>query len=242
MAGLAVLKACLDRQGAVACRIVRGDEPWPDGPAQLAAADGIVCYLSQGAQWFRADPRRLTALRDLAARKGGIVAIHWAVGAKDAEHIPDCLALIGGCHGGPDRKYIVAPALVRLAPGAGPIANGLADFRVVDEFYYRLKWARPPGLIRPVLQTEIHGQLETIAWMWERPDGGRSFGITSLHFHRNWELPTYRRLIVQAVLWSLNQPIPAAGVDVHLVPGSLAPAPPESEAVRRKLAEASASP
>ena len=49
--------------------------------------------------------------------------------------------LFGGCHGGPDRKYQVVSADAKVA-GKHPILNGLADFKVRDEFYYTLKFAK----------------------------------------------------------------------------------------------------
>src|SRR5262249_6807167 len=51
-----------------------------------------------------------------------------------------------------------------------PIASGLADFTVRDEFYYRLKFAKPEGSIKPVLRVRIDDSDETVAWSWERPD------------------------------------------------------------------------
>ena len=47
---------------------------------------------------------------------------------------------------------------------------------------------------------------------WDRPDGGRSFGFVGLHFHKNWERIEYRRLVSQAILWSLKMPIPEGGL------------------------------
>ncbi len=219
MPGLEVLLRCLERQPGLAVRLVNGDEPWSDGPELLAQCDAVVFYLSQGAQWFRAAPARLAALRELAERKGGLVAIHWAVGAKDAEHIDDCLRLLGGCHGGPDRKYTKTTTELRMAEAALPITRGIRDFTVYDEFYYQLKFVSPSGSVQPVLQATLDGNAETVCWAWSRPDGGRSFGFSGAHFHGNWQLREYRRLIVQAVLWSLDAPIPSDGVDVELRPG-----------------------
>jgi hypothetical protein len=62
----------------------------------------------------------------------------------------------------------------------------------------------------------IDGRPETVAWSWERPDGGRSFGFSGLHFHDNWGLPAYRRLVAQAVLWSVKMPIPRDGLRVEV--------------------------
>src|SRR5262249_19616150 len=91
---------------------------------------------------------------------------------------------------------------------------GLNDFKVHDEFYYRLKF--PKDGVRPILRVPIDGAAETVAWTWERPDGGRSFGFSGLHFHENWKYLEYRRLMTQAVLWAAKLPIPSQGVRVDV--------------------------
>jgi type 1 glutamine amidotransferase len=122
--------------------------------------------------------------------------------------------LVGGCHGGPDRKYKILQADVTVADAKHPIANGIKGFGVRDEFYYQLKFVKPEGTVKPVLQVAIDGKNETVAWSWERPDGGRSFGFSGLHYHDNWRLTEYRRLVAQAVLWTLQLPIPENGLPV----------------------------
>jgi hypothetical protein len=37
-----------------------------------------------------------------------------------------------------------------------------------------------------------------------------------LHFHANWQLPEYRRFVVQGVLWSLKLPVPSGGAKVDI--------------------------
>src|SRR5262249_9777239 len=152
------------------------------------------------------------ALEKLAARKGALVGLHWAIGTREAKHIEGCVRLLGGCHGGPTRKYQVLTAEAKVADPKHPVAAGLQAFRVRDEIYYRLHFAQPEGSIKPVLRVPVDGQDETVAWTWERPDGGRSFGFSGLHFHDNWDLPEYRRLVAQGVLWSLRLPVPAGGL------------------------------
>lgn len=85
-----------------------------------------------------------------------------------------------------------------------------------DEFYYQLKFIKPVSQIIPIVQARIEGNMETVGWAWERENGGRSFGFSGLHYHRNWQLPKYRRLVTQAVLWSLKLSIPDGGVNVDL--------------------------
>jgi hypothetical protein len=79
-----------------------------------------------------------------------------------------------------------------------------------------LKFAKPEGGVNPLLRASIDGKGQTVAWAWERPDGGRSFGFSGLHFHDNWKLPEYRRLVAQGVLWTLKKPVPKEGLPVEL--------------------------
>jgi len=213
MAGANVLAELLKSQKDLHATVVNADEPWTEGPKRIDQADGIVMLVTQGAQWMQMEPQRHAALKQLAARGGAIVALHWSVGAKDAKYIQGQLDLLGATRGGPQRKYLVlSTELKRVVPGQ-PIFRGVGDIKVYDEIYYALD--RVPG-IQPLLTSRIEGKDEMAAWCWERADGGRSFGFVGLHFHSNWQLPAYRRFVVQGVLWSLKLPIPAGGVNVDI--------------------------
>ncbi len=216
LAGLRVLARCLEKVPGLEVTTVRADEPWKEGPELLARADAVVLFLAEGAKWAQHDPERQEALERVAARKGGLVALHWAMGTRDARPINGFVNLLGGCHGGPDRKYKVLEKEedARVADAAHPVTAGVKDFRVRDEFYYRLKFAKEG--VKPLLRVRLDGEDETVAWAWERPDGGRSFGFSGLHFHDNWKLPEYRRLVTQGVLWTLQVPIPKDGVKVDV--------------------------
>ena len=155
----------------------------------------------------------LDALNKLAARGGGVVVLHWAMGAKDAKYVEAFQKIAGGCHGGSDRKYQELETEGNIVDAAHPIATGLKDFRVKDEFYYRLKFVKDDKL-KPLMRVKVDGEMETVAWTWERPDGGRSFGFSGLHFHDNWRLLEYRRLVAQGVVWTLKLPIPKDGLAV----------------------------
>ena len=43
-------------------------------------------------------------------------------------------------------------------------------------------------------------------------------GYRGLHFHVNWRHELYRRLVAQAVLWTLKLPVPNDGLKVNLDP------------------------
>ncbi len=150
---------------------------------------------------------RHDAFSRLAARGGGLVALHWALGTRESGPIAPFVKLFGGCHGGTDRKYQVLETELRVADVRHPLTAGLRNFRVRDEFYYQLKFAEPAGSVHPILQATIDGRDETVAWAFERPDGGRSFGFTGLHFDDNWNVAEYPQLITRAIRWTLKLPI-----------------------------------
>jgi len=216
MAGLKVLAKCLKPVPDLEVTTVRADGAWREGPDLLDRADGVVLYLAEGARWIDAQPDRRKAFERLAARDGGLVALHWAIGTREAAPIDRFLRLLGGCHGGPDRKYKVLEAEATVVDPGHEIARGISSFRVRDEFYYELKFMKPSDGIQPLLQVPIEGAKQTVCWAWERPQGGRSFGFSGLHFHDNWRLESYRRLVSQGVLWTLKLPIPKDGMAVEV--------------------------
>jgi len=215
LAGVRLLSRLLQAAPGLEVEVVSADGAWEDGPASLRRADAVVLFLSQGARWIHEEPRRLEALAQLAARGGGLVVLHWGMGTREPEYIDGFLKLFGGCHGGPDRRYQVLETNVEIADPTHPVVTGLRPLRVREEFYYRLKFVDDRA-VRPLLKAEIDGQWETVAWAWERSDGGRSFGFTGCHFHSNWQHAEYRRLLVNAILWTLKRPIAPEGSPVDV--------------------------
>jgi type 1 glutamine amidotransferase len=180
---------------------VNADEPWSDGPKQLADADGAVLYLAEGAKWLQANSERQQAFEQLAARGGGLSCLHWAMGTRDAQYVESFVKLFGGCHGGPDRKFQVLRTT--LTPAGEGFAAKKAPFEIEDEFYYALKFTKDSP-VTPLWQAIIDGNTETVAWTWQRADGGRSFGFSGAHFHRNWEREEYRTLVRDGILWTMS--------------------------------------
>jgi type 1 glutamine amidotransferase len=211
--GQKILKATLEKHAPIEATLVNADEPWKDGPELLAKADGIVLFISEGAKWLSADDKRLAAFRAAARRKAGLSVLHWGMGTKDAKNIDAFVELFGGCHGGPDRKYkVLKTDATAEAQKRHPIQFGLGKFEVRDEFYYTLKL--PKDGVTPILRARIDGEDHTVAWAHTRTNGGRSFGFSGLHFHENWQMPEYRRLVAQGVMWTLHLDIPKDGIPV----------------------------
>jgi hypothetical protein len=202
-AGQAILKKCLSGVPGLEVAVVRCDGDWPDGPELLSKADGVVMFVSEGAKWLNSDPARRAAFADLAKRRGGLTVLHWGMGTRTAEHIEPFVTLFGACHGGPDRKYKYLETQFLVSAKDHPIMRGVSDFTIQEEFYYQLKTA-PEARLIPLVKAAIEGEQPMVAWAWERPDGGRSFGYSGCHYHENWSRPEYRRFLSQGVLWTLQ--------------------------------------
>jgi len=217
LAGVKIFAKCLERTPGIKTTIANADDPWTAGPELLKEADGVVLFVSEGATWMQAEPRRYEAFARLAERGGGFVAVHWAMGTKDAKNIDGYVKLLGGCHGGPDRKYqVLASTELEVADPKHPISTGLDKVKVREELYYKLKFPKSEPGVKPIITALIDGQRETVGWAWERPDGGRSFGFSGGHFHENFARAEYRRLVCQGILWSVKLPVPEKGLAVEV--------------------------
>jgi hypothetical protein len=203
VAGQQVLAKLLREVPDLKITIVNADGEWPDGPEVLSKADHCVLFVSEGAKWLNASPARRGAFQKLAKRKGGLSVLHWGMGTKEAVNIDPFVQLFGACHGGPDRKHKVVEASCTPASGH-PATTGVKEFKIKEEFYYALKQDPNNKSLTSLLTAKIDDRDEMVAWAWERPDGGRSFGFSGLHYHAHGQDVNYQRLVSQSVLWTMK--------------------------------------
>ncbi|MBM3724901.1 MAG: ThuA domain-containing protein [Acidobacteria bacterium] len=218
-AGVTLLDKVL-RQNKVFPVIVRGG--WPEDPAVFQDAASIVFYMDGGERHPMLQPGRLEMLRTLAAKGAGIACLHYAVEVPKDNGGAELLSWIGGYY---ERPYSTNPVNdATLEPGAPAheISRGWSGFSIRDEWYYRMRF-EPTGVI-PILTTMLpknDPQREVVAWAKQRPGGGRGFGFTGGHFHRNWANPDFRRLVTNAILWTAKAKIPRGGARCDVSPDDL---------------------
>ncbi|HEV7225050.1 MAG TPA: hypothetical protein VGN42_20260, partial [Pirellulales bacterium] len=83
--------------------------------------------------------------------------------------------------------------------------------------------ATPPDESRRTEAANLFkGRPEIVAWTTERPDGGRGFGFTGGHFHRNWGNDDFRKLVLNALFWTAKVEVPSQGVASSVMPEELA--------------------
>jgi type 1 glutamine amidotransferase len=66
------------------------------------------------------------------------------------------------------------------------------------------------------------GEPQHVAWAAERANGGRGFGFTGGHFHKNWSNDPFRKVVLNAILWVAHADVPPGGVESSVTAEQLA--------------------
>ncbi len=224
MAGLAILAECLKQTPGVEVQVVKLGKTLPADTRFLEDANAVVCFLRRAGDFFRKTPPR-ARLEEVLKKGTGFVCLHWAVEGDKAVGAP-FMAALGGYY---EPGYSTNPhntATVKPADPSSPIARGWKPFEARDEFYFKIRLLpdAKPAILASSLKDRQKKEYkdETIGWTYERKDSkgplgpGRSFGFTGCHFHVNFGIPEFRRLIANAVLWTADVPVPEQGAPVAL--------------------------
>lgn len=221
-AGSTLLAKCLRQNGGVEAVVVKGG--WPGDEALLDSASSIVLYMDGGDNHPVLADDRLAKLGKLMKKGVGLACLHYAVEVPGDHGGMELLDWIGGFYRRPYSQNPVSDVELTQAAPAHPISRGWDSFRSKDEWYYRIVFRKDDKRLIPILTAMLPKdapQQETVAWAVEREDGGRGFGFTGGHYHRNWGLEDQRRMVVNAILWTAKVEIPAAGAKCDLTPEDL---------------------
>jgi type 1 glutamine amidotransferase len=135
----------------------------------------------------------------------GYVSIHGADNAAP-DWIPEWREMLGGVFshvGLPDSKTRKGTFLIKIADTKDPITQGVSDFELKDELYYKLQMKTE---IEPLATTEYEGSTWPVAWtrtygkgrVFHTPLGHRDFGPGKDDPLHN---PSLQKLVVQGIGW-----------------------------------------
>ena len=220
LAGCQCLEVLLRQTAGV--ETVRVNDGWPKDESVFDGAQSVVFYTDGGGkQAFLSSPERLAKLQSLMDAGVGLVLIHQAVDVPD-EHGKPVQGWLGGVYlknkssrGHWDSQHVDFPK--------HPISQGVTPWKINDGWLNGLQFVDQMQGITPLVWSSkeyeegragIEGHI--VAWGYERPRGGRSFGFTGLDAHSAWELPGMRQLVVNGVLWSAGVEIPATGAPCQI--------------------------
>ena len=232
-AGVLLLKKCLDESGLPVVTTTHLNAEWPSAE-ELAKADTILFYADGGGGHPMLAGDHLADIEKEMKRGAGFVCLHYGVEFPADKGGPEALAWMGGFF---EAKWSVNPhwqADFKELP-KHPISNGVKPFSTTDEWYFHMRFTDQPGKLthvltaiapdstmarpdgphegNPAVRAEVaEKKLQTTAWAFERPDGGRGFGFTGGHFHQSWGNDEQRKLVLNAILWTAKADVPPDGV------------------------------
>ncbi|TLV02297.1 ThuA domain-containing protein [Dyadobacter luticola] len=209
------------------------DGGWPKDISILDDADAIVMY-ADGGDSHMVIPH-LAEMDKLMQKGVGLVVLHFALEVPQGEAGNDFKKWIGGYF---EINWSVNPSWEPNFASfpVHPVSRGLKPFAVEDEWYYHMRFTEDEKNITPILQAlppektlnrpeGTHSsnpavreavitkkQPQTLAWTYERPDGGRGFGYSGGHAHKNWKNDNIRKLVLNAISWSAKIDIPDGGI------------------------------
>jgi hypothetical protein len=230
-AGSAILMNMLKQTPGVFPVMAR--DGWPKDPEKtFAGAKAVVFYMDGGGGHPIIQKEHKEVVAKLMENKIGFVNLHYAVEYPKA-HSDHILNWLGGYY---ETGFSTNPHWVanfKKLP-EHPITRGVKPFEIKDEWYFNIRFrpesqgvtpiltATPPDNVRGTAEAKkFPGREEIVGWAFERPDGGKSFGFTGGHTHKNWGDENFRRLVVNAILWSANVEVPKDGAKVDFNPADL---------------------
>ena len=240
-AGCLLLQQCLSQTPGLTTVVCSNG--WPTDVKVFDDADAILIFADGGGGHPFIKPDRLKIIGDLMKKGVGLGTAHYGVEVPKDKGGPEFLAWTGGYF---ETYWSVNPhwdAGFTNFP-AHPITRGVKPFKVRDEWYYHMRFPEGMKDVTPLLTAvppdstrgrpganEPHGgnpevqkhkgEPEHVMWCIERPDGGRGFGFTGAHHHKNWGDENFRKIFLNALLWIAKAKVPANGVESVVTPEQL---------------------
>ena len=250
-AGCLLLKICLDQLPGINSTVYSNGWPTrvvdgktEDDNSVFGGATEIFIYCDGAGGHPAIKPDRLKLLDDLAKSGVGLGFAHYAVEVPKGDPGDAMLRWTGGYF---ETFFSVNPTFAaefKEFP-AHPVTRGVKPFSARDEWYYHMRFRENMAGVIPILTTippdatrgrpgsnsdrggnpEVQkhmGEAEHMMWVTERADGGRAFGFTGGHFHKNWGEEDFRKIVLNAILWTAKVEVPKDGAVTTVTPEQLA--------------------
>ncbi len=208
---------------------------WPEDESVFDDVHSVVIYSNGGPGHPIMD--HLDSFQEVMDNGVGFVTLHYAVEVPPGEAGDKFLEWQGGYF---ETHWSVNPfwtALFQDYPDH-PITNGVGPIEINDEWYYHMRFVDGMQNVSPIL-TDLppeeslerddgphsgnshvrqavleNNEDQHVAWAYERPNGGRSFGFTGGHYHWNWGHDQFRRVVANAIVWTAGAEVPQDGLSI----------------------------
>ena len=231
-AGCLLLQQCLAKTAGLKVTVVSND--WPADESVFRDVSAVFMFCTGGGGHPAIKPERLKLLGALMDKGVGFGTCHYGVEVPKGDAGDAFLKWQGGYF---EMYWSVNPhweAKFEKFPDH-PVARGVKPFKIMDEWYYHMRFPEGMKGVTPILTAtppdktrgkpganETHGgnpevqkhmgEPEHVMWCYHRLDGGRGFGFTGAHFHKNWADDNFRKVVLNGLLWISKIEVPANGV------------------------------
>lgn len=230
-AGNMILAEHLNKSGLDVEAVLVPHYGYPKDPSILKDAKTVVIFCT-GHRGHVLN-KHLDSFDKLMKSGTGVVMIHWATEAQKGKPGQKFLEWIGGfC----DLDWSVNPHWTpnfSVLPDH-PICNGVQPFSINDEWYYHMRFVDDLKGVTPILsavpgpetlrrkdgprsgnptvrKAVANKEKQHVAWAYQRPRGGRGFGFTGAHNHDSWRDDNFRKIVLNAILWTAQVNVPKGG-------------------------------
>jgi type 1 glutamine amidotransferase len=186
----------------------------PPSEADLAHTDVVVLY--KGDSGFMSDEEK-AILAAYIKRGGGFVSLHDSLCGPDPAYFATLVGA-GKKHG--EVNY-TNPAQVpyTVVDKTDPIMEGMSDFTLFDEAFYKMTWAKDPGIhvlataviVKTPWTGEHTGEVVPQIWTYEHtlPGGqpARAFVWMQGDLYANFSNYQIQRMLLRGIAWAGKQPV-----------------------------------
>lgn len=202
---------------------------WPTDESCFDGVDACIVYADGGGSFGEK-----YAFLDAKYKKGmALMFMHYGVHPKKEIGEKYYKPWIGGYF---DDAFSVNPTWIadmKLKDGH-PVARGLSgSVKAFDEFYWNLSFDKecsdchPLASATPTAKNMVRygsskfwnkqaadqlGSEQALLWCRDPKDAPRGVGFVGGHYHRNWAIDDYRKLILNTITWLAKVDVPKKGV------------------------------
>jgi type 1 glutamine amidotransferase len=181
--------------------------------ADLEHTDVVIIY--KGDAGYLSDEEK-SALEAYVKRGGGLVSLHDSLCGPDPAYFAGLVG--GGKKHGEVNYTLEAPIPYTVVDPSHPIMKGMSNFTLDDEAFYKLTWAKDPG-IHVLASTVIpstpsagahKGEVVPQIWTYEHTDPGgrtaRAFVWMQGHEYANFANYQVQQMLLRGIAWAANKP------------------------------------
>jgi type 1 glutamine amidotransferase len=177
---------------------------------ELANVDVMVMYKGD-AVYMTADEKAV--LESFLRRGGGLVSFHDTLCGDDPAWYA---TIVGGAKRHGEQNFSSGAIKYTITDPAHPIMQGMSNFEVTDEAFFRMTWSENPKIhVLATAPMPSSGEVVPQIWTYERQMFGgasagepfRAFVWMQGHTYSNFADPKVQPMILRGIAWAAKAPI-----------------------------------